>query len=233
MSSIATQLGAENVLDLQLLPYCPIPNVLNDYYDEQGKIAILDDSLDLIIPGYNISGATDVILVCTQSAKITYDIEKPITIDTLVPDADVPDTYRMKYLNDCVMLRLCSPNYNGLFEFNLAKNGGTVDSWNVDLTLRPYNPYIHVNPYFKHLYGYNFHDIRGLVCGGDFSLGILNNAWISYEIQNKNFQTLFDRQIQNLDVNNAINKTEAVVGATMGTLTGGARGASAGSAGGP
>ena len=234
MNSIATQLGADNVLDLQLLPYCPVQNVLNDYYDEQGKIAIKDTDVDaLVLNCYNLYGTTDILLVCPESLKISYEILKPLTLDDINNDSTVPDTYRMKYLNDCTLIRVCSPNYNGLFEFNLAKNGGTVDKWNVDLTLRPYNPYIHVNPEFKHLYGYDFHDIRGLICGGDFSLGILDDAWVRYEVQNKNFQALFDRQIQNLDVNNAINKTEAVVGATMGTLTGGARGASAGSAGGP
>ena len=138
------------------------------------------------------------------------------------------DNYFTKYVNDCTLLRLCSPNYNGVFEFNLAKIGGVVDSFNIDMTLKPYMPYIHVNPAFKNLYGEDFNDQRGLVCGGDFSLGAIKDAWSVYEIQNKNYQNIFDRQIQNLDVNNAINRQEAVFGAVAGTVTGGASGAMAG-----
>ena len=50
-------------------------------------------------------------------------------------------------------MRICSPNYNGLFEMNLAKNGGNITSFNVDMTLRPFNPYIHINPDFKYMTG--------------------------------------------------------------------------------
>lgn len=219
MNSIATQLGSEYVLDLQVLPYCPIQALLNDYYDEEGKIAILEDYIDeVVLYAYNQQGATDIVLVC-PSANFTFDIETPVTIDS-----DLQDTYKIKYVNDCTLLRLCSPNYNGLFEMNLAKNGMSIDRFNVDITLRPANPYIHVNPNFKFLYGEDFNDVRGLVCGGDFSLGFINDAWIQYEIQNRNYQAIFDRQIQNLDVNNSIARQEAmfgnVAGAIQGTITG-------------
>ena len=227
MNSLATQLGGTNgyVLDLQVLPYCPVPDVLNDYYEEEGKIAILEDVTDkLAIYASNLSGATDAILVC-PNANITFDISKSISI---TDSSDVPDTYKVKYLNDCVLFRLCSPNYNGLFEFNLAKNGGKVDKFNVDMTMKPFNPYIHVNPNFNFLYGYDFNDIRGLVCNGDFSLGIINDAWVQYEIQNKNYQAIFDRQIQNLDVNNSINRQEAIFQTVAGTAQGAATGAGAG-----
>jgi hypothetical protein len=157
--------------------------------------------------------------------NITLDIEKSITINV---SNDVPETYKTKYINDCTMIRICSPNYNGLFEMNLAKNGGQITSFNVDMTLRPFNPYIHVNPDFNFLYGQDFNDVRGLVCNGDFSLGIINDAWNVYEIQNKNYQAIFDRQIQNMEVNNAINMQEALWGAFAGTITGTGTGAIAG-----
>lgn len=238
MNNLAAQLSSQYVLDLQVLPYCPVQDVLNDYYDEEGKIAIIDDAIDtLAIYGGDLYGATDVILVCPRCQDITFNIEKSIEI---VDNSDVPDTFKRKYLNDCVLFRLCSPNYNGLFEFNIAKNGGAINRFNVDLTLKPYNPYIHVNPDFNFLYGYDFNDIRGLICGGDFSLGTINDAWVQYEIQNKNYQAIFDRQIQNLDINNAITKQEAgwqmaagtlqgtVAGAAGGAMVGGGWGAAAG-----
>lgn len=223
MNSIATQLGSEYVLDLQLLPYLPIQALLNDYYDEEGKIAILDKYIDeVVLNAYNQQGTTDIVLVC-PSANFTFDINTPVTIDS-----DLQDAYKIKYVNDCTLLRLCSPNYNGLFEMNLAKNGMSIDRFNVDITLRPANPYIHVNPDFKFLYGQDFNDVRGLICGGDFSLGFINDAWIQYEIQNRNYQAIFDRQIQNLDFNNSIARQEAMFGNIAGTLQGTMTGATTG-----
>ena len=85
-----------------------------------------------------------------------------------------------------------------------------------------------MNPDFNLLYGQDFNDQRGLICGGDFSLGIINDAWNVYEIQNKNYQAIFDRQIQNLDVNNAIARQEAGWGMAAGVLSGAASGAAGG-----
>lgn len=225
MNSIASQLSSQWCLDLQILPFCPVSEVLNDYYDEEGEIAVLDYMIETVaLFGYNLNGTTDCLLVPTK-ATYSLDINTPINI---TDNSEVPGTFKQKYLNDCTLVRLCSPNYNGLFDFNLAKNGGTVDFFNIDVTLRPINPYIHVNPNFSNLYGKDWDDVRGLICGGDFSLGIVNDAWTQYEIQNKNYQAIFDRQIQNLDVNNAINRQEAVLSAGAGLIRGGIEGAIAG-----
>lgn len=224
MNSIATALTSQNVLDLQILPYCPCQNLVNDTYIEEGGIYVPEDEADEIIYAHNDNATTDFLLVC-HSANFTLDIEQPINIEI---EDDVPESFKTKYINDCTMLRICSPNYNGLFEMNLAKNGGSITSFNVDMTLRPFNPYIHVNPDFTFLYGQDFNDVRGLICNGDFSLGIINDAWNVYEIQNKNYQAIFDRQIQNLDLNNAINMQEATWGAIAGTVQGTASGAIAG-----
>ena len=40
--------------------------------------------------------------------------------------------------------------YGRLKRLSVAKNGG-VSKVNVDMTLRPYQPYIHINPDFKNL----------------------------------------------------------------------------------
>ena len=122
---------------------------------------------------------------------------------------------------------MCSPNYNGVFEFSPAKNDG-VNFFNVDCTYLPYNPYIHINPDFKSLYGNDYNDSRGLNVGGDFSLPAISDAWANYQLSNKNYQQIFDRQIQNMEVNNSVQKEREVVGAVAGTLGGIAAGASAG-----
>ena len=217
-NSFCRVLTSEWVLDFQLLPYCPVQTLINPNYQHRISIRYANDSC---VFGTDNGDYSDVFLVC-DSANFSFDIEKEIKITDNSP---VPAVYKRKYINDCTLLRLCSPNYNGLFEMNLAKNGGIIHSFNVDVTLRPFNPYIHVNPDFNFLYGSDFNDVRGLVCGGDFSLGIINDAWNVYEIQNKNYQAIFDRQIQNLDVNNAINMQEARWGAFAGTIQGAGAGA--------
>lgn len=91
-------------------------------------------------------------------------------------------TDNLKMSNECDMYRLVSPNFNGQFEFNLSKNGGTVNYFNVDYTYLPYSSYIHINPQFSNLYGQDFDDARGLICQGDFSIMYLSDAWEQYQV---------------------------------------------------
>ena len=130
----------------------------------------------------------------------------------------------IKIDNECKLYRLVSPNYVGEFEFSVSKNGG-VSKFNVDCTYKPYNPYIHVNPDFKNLYGHDFNDSRGLICQGDYTVGMISDAFTNYELQNKNYQAIFNRQIQNMDVMNDIARQEAIFGAIGGTVKSTASGA--------
>ena len=139
----------------------------------------------------------------------------------------VSEATALKLDNECNMYRLISPNYQGEFEFSVAKNNG-VDFFNVDCSYKPYNPYIHVNPNFKGLYGKDFNDGRGLICNGDFSFGMISDAFTNYELANKNYQAVFNRQIQNMDVMQSIQRTEAVAGMATGVVQGTASGAMAG-----
>lgn len=143
---------------------------------------------------------------------------------------EIDGAYAMKIDNECNSYRLVSPNYQGEFEFSPVKNGG-IDRFNVDCTYKPFNPYIHVNPNFKGLYGNDFNDSRGLICQGDFTVGMISDAFTNYELQNKNYQAIFNRQIQNMDVSNEIARQEqgfkAITGTFKGTVTGMAGGAMA------
>ena len=222
MNSLAKALSSNWVLDLQLLPYCPCQELI---YESSSPTIIPLTLAKQGLTGYKQGvGVTDVLLVAT---KATFDLNIYQSI-SITDNSSEDSVYKIKYVNDCTMVRLCSPNYNGLFDMNLAKNGGSIDYFNVDITMRPYNPYIHVNPNFNFLYNRDFNDARGLICGGDFSLGIINDAWTQYEIQNKNYQAIFDRQIQNMDINNSIARTEAGWQAAAGTVQGAASGAMAG-----
>ena len=146
----------------------------------------------------------------------------------------------MKIDSQCDMYRLLSPNYQGTFEFNVAKNGGSVDFFTAYCTYKPYTPFIKVCPSFSFVYGMDYNDNRGLICGGDFSLPRISSAWQSYQLNNKNFQNIFNRDIQNLDLMQSLEArqqyisggigigTDSMKGAISGAMVGGGWGAVAG-----
>ena len=119
-------------------------------------------------------------------------------------------------------------NYNGVFEFNLAKNGGSVKRFYIDCTYKPYNPYIRIAPEFSLLYGSNYKDGRGLILGGDFSLPIMTDQWKNYQINNKNYASIFARDIQNLEFAQKQEATLEGIKAVTGTITSTIGGAVAG-----
>lgn len=184
-TAIALKLPNEKIYDLQLLPYCPLQN----YITANGDFDIYGKSYDNILDSNN--NVVGVVLWCNKSS-FTFDIVNEIAMPT--------DPIDLKVMNQCDLYRLVSPNYNGQFDFNVAMNGG-MSKFNVDCTYKPFSPYIHINPDFNLLYGSDFNDARGLICGGDFSLPQMSSAWESYQMQNKNYLNIFDRQIQNMETN--------------------------------
>lgn len=210
MRSIAKNLDAA-CYDLQLLPYCPIPNLV--YGDK--IICTNTTEYSVITQEQQTVGVIFNVPRASFSIDIIHRIEPAIT------------EIERKINNDCDKWRLSSPNYSNYFDFNVEKNNG-IDYFNVDCYYKPYTPYIHINPNFNNLYGEDFNDPRGLVCGGDFSLSQVKSAWESYQLQNKNFQETFDRQIQNIEVNNKYNRISEIAGAITGTVSGAISGATAG-----
>lgn len=133
-----------------------------------------------------------------------------------------------KISNETQLYRLVSPNGVGEYEFSPSKNGGFT-GFEVDCTLIPFNPYIKVNPRFGWLYGTDLNEFRGLILGGDYSLPILNNSWSTYQLNNKFYQQIFDRNIASEEFNNKWALVGDIVGASSGALGGAAAGAAAGS----
>ena len=223
--------GNVELFDVQFLPYCPLSD---DYLaDEEILTSSLKNTTD--IKDYSlitVAPTNWTIIVYASSSGFNKIItENPIP----VPSKPIS----FKVANETEFYRLCSPNYNGQFEFSATKNGG-VSVWNITFLYKPYTPYIKVAPKFGRLYGGNFGDARGLICGGDFALPQTNNAWRQYELENKNYQVMFDRQIQNMEVNNSVQRelekwnigTGAIQGAAggamVGSMIGGGYGAVAG-----
>jgi hypothetical protein len=203
---------AGSLYDVQLLPYCPLPLLMEKQTGSQHPVIGLD-----AIPHalwHTIQGKDNAVLGVyfnVPSSSIQATINYTININNY------------KIQNETEFCRLCSPNWNGMFEFSPAKNRG-VDYFTVDMELKPFQPYIHVAPKWNEggLYGIRSNDPIGLICGGDFGLTMISDAWQTYERQNKNYQNIFDRQIQNLEVQNKYGKITDIVSGAVGTVQGGA-----------
>lgn len=205
------------IYDLQLLPYCPIDGIVNS--NKLQELGTLGEDYALVKLTRVINEETT-----EENIQIIYFCQASSGTKNINFYRPVEDP---KIENECDSWRLCSPNYQGIFEFSNAKNGG-INLFNIDWTYKPYTPYIHVNPNFGNLYGQDFNDARGLILGGDFSLAIVSDAWKTYEINNKNYQNMFDREIQSMDYLRKFERIESIAGATAGTGQGAAMGALAG-----
>lgn len=239
--SMATNLGTY-LYDIQLLPYCPIAEGVSLYNYKEPKLNIYTQYLK--INWNKVSSTEDAlckyakksevaalenpkegIVLCCPYSNASFDISS----DYFMKMAGLATTaLERKVSNECDLYRIVSPNYQGAFEFNLSKNGMSVESFHVDCKFKPYSPYIHVAPDFKDLYGTDFNDARGLTCSGDFSLDVVSDAWIQYQINNKNYENVFNRQIEYLDFNRGQERIAQAfslgAGAVQGTTTGGLAG---------
>ena len=214
---IATQLSSF-CYDIQLLPYFP----LQSYISSTATVDITEISeKQYAFLSQGESGGITSILFWINEPNFSFTIE-----DSIVYNSQEP-----KVQNETQFCRLNSPNYAASFDFSVAKNKG-VSYWQVDCSYKPYQPYIHVAPNWKGLYGSNFNDARGLICTGDFSIDLMSDKWQEYQINNKNYQEIFNRQIQTLDLQQRIaSRNEiwnAVAGGVQGAATGAAGGALAG-----
>ena len=204
--------------DVQLLPYCPIPEVVRNVSGVNNVRLLLDD-----VPEYLYSFITDQdnnkLGICFNCRNTSVKTTKSYVINTK----------DLKISNETEFCRLISPNWNGAFEFSPAKNRG-VEYFEIDMELKPFSPYIHVVPKWNEdgLYGTRSGDAVGLICGGDFGLTMLNDAWAQYERQNKNYQAIFDRNIQNLEVQHRYQRVGEIAGAAVGTVQGATSGAMTG-----
>lgn len=220
--SVATSMAeaSGNVYDIQILPYCPIGEINSNQY------AVTDTrEYDVIKVGENTAGY---IFHCQRSsfAKRISLLPLPAWLTRRSDPVDV------KVQNECEFIRFNSPNYASSWEMSVAKNEGV--SWlNVSATYLPYTPYIKVYPDFKGLYGDDFNDNRGLILSGDFSLPVITDQWKTYQLQNKNYEAMFNREIKNLEIQQKYGRLQDIVGAATGAIGAAGTGAALGSAAGP
>lgn len=223
------EINSAAIYDIQIVPYGPRATEGHNLVYKQ-----LDN-----LPIVACIGATD-----RQPLRLDYAFQIPRSalqngaVKDALTDIDVSSgtTYYYKeqkihHMTD--MFRICDPGYNGVFEFSAAANDG-FDGINVYVNLRPYNPFIHVAPMFGGLYATDDelslfkNDPRGLTCGSNFSVTTKSDAWATYELNNKNYQQMFNRQIQNLEVTHDIQDTQQIWNAVSGTLGGAVSGTATG-----
>ena len=213
-NNMSPVLSTEVVYDIQILPYCPVPALL-----QNGGINLTG----VLYSKIRLQGTEDevgFILWCNNSSFTNnIQLENPIIIKNYKEDSSL-DLYR-----------LSDPSHTQVFEFNAAKNDG-IKAFHLTCTYKPYSPYINIHPYFKRLYGKNgtngggdYDDTRGLICGGDYSLPIVSNAWTEYEYRNKNYQNTFNREIQSMELSNKIQKRADIVNAVANAANAGIQGA--------
>ena len=215
--SLAKELGA-SLYDLQILPYCPLSYWRGLRSSQRDGIWNINKTVN--VDYIELIDATDSTKIwgycsfCDVSSKEQF-LEYPI---------EVTDP---KIENQCDMYRVCSPNYASVFEFSAVANGG-VEGFNVRYTYKPYQPFINVAPKFGALYGKDFKDNRGLILSGDFSLPVVTDAWVNYQLNNKNYLLAFDRQIETLELQQDWQFKQGLANAITGTLKGGTTGGMAG-----
>ncbi len=203
--------------DFQILPYCPLPE---EFINNDGSITVnshpeICDTATIVNSSANMVGAIFACPYCTFSRVIPYEGTLPSS---------------GKKLQELVYKwRLSAPNYSSSFDFSVAKNNG-LTGFTVKCTYVPVNPYIRVAPIWGGLYGPSTFssDPRGLICGGDYSLARLNDAWVQYQENNKNYQTIFDREIAHLDVARKYERWNQIGSAVAGAGAGAAAGGMAG-----
>ena len=210
--------GQTNVYDIQLLPYNPVTGLTRK---SDGNLFCGSGMTELDF-NYVKQNNTNVAVIfnCRQSK-----FNKVISTTNRLPDSVVfgeSNPIEKKVKNECSFLRICSPSGSNSFDFSPMMNNG-VTSFTIDCTYKPYTPYIRVCPSFSGLYGKNYGDTRGLIVQGDFSLPVLTSEWQQYEINNKNYSNVFNRENENLGIQHKYQMTQQAISAVAGALGAGAQ----------
>lgn len=218
ISSMQNQLQS-HLYDVQLLPYFPVPDIMEEVQVSSGAKRGLvkwnqqtNSSWITWITHGESTVVRDYPIFNVPVSKFTVDY-----IPSFVSSGN--SILEKKVNNQCNKYRLCSPNYANYFDFSVVNNDG-LDYFTADCEYKPWSPYIHINPNFRGLYGQDFNDPRGLILGGDFSLTQVIDQWQTYQINNKNYELIFGRQIQNMEIQQDYARTQQKWGVATGALSG-------------
>ena len=185
---ICRSLGTGASYDIQIVPYCPIRN--------EGTMADpVDFSLcncELIYNGStldpNQDDAIGLYMWAEKSSENFYINENNADLTLVSSELTYKEITQLK------QFILCSPDKASQWEFNPCMNNG-IKRWNISFDYRPFSSYVRIQPEWSYLYGTDGPDIRGLIFNGAYSITQLSDAWSNYVANNKNYQAIFDTQI--------------------------------------
>lgn len=206
-------------LDLQLVPYSPLPDEMMSVTSEGVPVITIDyefenKSFNNI---YTLNDLAVGIIFHLSNNEFTRVINYE-------DNNNYNDSLSVKVINQLYKYRLVSGDYSSAFDFNIAKNNG-VDYFTIDIKYKPYNPYIHIQPNFKNLYGIDTNDTRGLICSNsNYSISRGTDAWESYERANTQYANIFNRQIENMDFMQKKQMDQLFANALAGVFAAGASG---------
>lgn len=170
--------SAGGLYDVQLVPYAPSNELLSTLTG--GKIDYT------LYTGFkwiwnNSSIALPVFSIGTNNRQFQIELDNPITVSD----------YKLDRITKEV--KLVSPSGKSVYDFSVAMNDG-LEGFDIDMTFKPVNTMIHINPWFKWLYGSDFNDLRGLIISEDISMTQTSDAWENYKLQNLNYENSFNAQ---------------------------------------
>ena len=204
-----------------------LSNGLTNEDCETLSLYVSPSSLGGYRPAFNLTSAELPLQAANDySTKIIGNFTVKVRAHWIMPD----NSLDKKIKNECDTYRLTSPNYNSFYEFKKTKLAGGINGLRAVCTYKPYTPYIKINPNLNDsLYSIkDYNDNIGLMLAGDYSIPMMSDAMISYELQNRNYQAIFNRQIQSLDVSQRIAREQLDFQGTVGTILGGFTGSAAG-----
>lgn len=192
--------GGSSIYDMQILPYCPVGvmNSLNNGRAPNNSIPIntLPDQATLV--PLTVTGSGSILYYGIANTQSSMDYRYNI---------DITDFFTENIKMDSITksLRLVSHNHKSVFEFNPVLDAPrNILPLSISYTIRPYNTVFRICPIFavEGLYGGSYRDSRGLIFEGGTSLPQVTDAWIQYKLQNSTYESVFDRDMKNLEVNN-------------------------------
>lgn len=106
---------------------------------------------------------------------------------------DMSDLTDMNKETDTI--NIVSPSRGSQFLFRPYNNDGNME-FTTNVTIKPFASTIYVRPSTKGLLQYDWQDKDCLIINEDFSLTKVSSQWAEYVRSNKNYQRVFDRNLQ-------------------------------------
>ena len=206
------------IYDIQLVPYCPI---INNVYEENGKPHISLDGISYTEIKQN-EGSN------VHTAGYIYWANKSkgsFNINYTIPDVLNASEKKVKSMTE--FCRLTSPSQGSEFIFDPMKNNG-VNSFLIQYYYKPYQSNIRIVPTWNQNSLYATSNIQnsqdGLIIMEDMSLSQVTDKWAQYELNNKNYRSAFQRQIQSMELDKNWSLGTGIANTLVGSVSGAAGG---------